>query len=166
MIGGGLDQYAEAEPGHGVEADALRGSQLAEKLQHLAARVVHVGPGDVAFVDQQDGGAGFGRLGGGGRSSRVRIRDWRRCEGAPFARRCWRWGSRRGRGSGGRRTEEPDLLLAAVVVHLEVVGLQIGDGMALLVVGHDAHIDQARGDLDREATRGPGLIGWSIGHAV
>ncbi len=163
MVGGGFHKDAEAEPGHRIEADALLRSQLAEKLQHLGARVVHIGPGNVAFIDQQDGGAGFGRLGRGGR--RVRVRD---AIGEAYKGRrlcCCGCGLRRGGGSGGGLIEEPDLLLAAAVVNLEVAGFQVRHGVALFVVGHYTHVDQSRDHPDREATRGRGLIGWTIGYA-
>ena len=43
-----------------------------------------------------------------------------------------------------RRREELQLLFAAVVEDLKVVGIQINDRISLLVVSHDPYIDQAR----------------------
>src|ERR1035437_3827723 len=80
-----------------------------------------------------------------------------------------RWGgSRRRRGLIRNLAEEAQLLLAPVVVDLDLFLLQILDGVALLVISHNAHIHQPRTDLERiagglERVEAGGLVGNAVG---
>ena len=169
VVGGGFDEDAETAAGHGVEADALGRRTGAEELHHLAACVVHVGPGDVALVDEQNGGATLrsGRRGSAETGSGARLEKVR--SGATSGEEEAATGAVEPEAGGGARiaaAEVADFLLAPVVVEFEVFSLQIGDGMAFLVVGDDAHVDQARRHLDGEGTMGIGSVrsvGGNIG---
>ena len=139
----------EAEAVHGVEAHGCVGRDLGEELEHLAAGVVEVGPGDVAFIDEEDGAGGSG--GGGG--------------GSGFRGAIGEGGGRRGLGRVGRRRrggEEADIAFLAVVVELEVFRLEAGEGMAVLVINDRAHVDEAGGDFERVAGVG---VGGDVGDA-
>ena len=105
VVGGNLLEHTEAKTSHGVKAAAFAGSDRAQKFEHLLTGVGHVAPGNMAFVDQQDGCTGIGSGGcrwPGSRSARAvgegAIRSFT--------------GSRCGCGLAWQLREEADLLLA------------------------------------------------------
>ena len=58
VIGGGLGKYGEAGWVEDVDADGIVVSKGLEEAKGLGAGVGEIGPGEVAGVDHEDGGAG------------------------------------------------------------------------------------------------------------
>ena len=135
VIGGGLMQHLIGVVPHGVERDTLAGRKGPDEADHLLAGVGKIVERQIAAVKKQDqrvlrGAFGLwvlrgviGELLGGGRGG---------CRGRRLVR-----------GLDAGLHERADVLFDAVVIDLEIVGLEVGDGVALFVESDDIDIDQA-----------------------
>jgi hypothetical protein len=60
VIGGDLRQHAKAEAAHGVETNPLVRARSGKELEHLRTGVIHIVPGNVTLIDEQNRSSGLG----------------------------------------------------------------------------------------------------------